>query len=60
MKSDEQYDHFSFFFWIRILVILGKKPLKTQFFGGFYFDPTHFSAENRQTTKKFRPTTQHT
>ena len=25
MKSDEQYDHFSFFFWIRILVILGKK-----------------------------------
>ena len=31
-----------------------------QFFDGFYFNPTHFSAENRQTTKKLRPTTQHT
>ena len=25
----------------------------------FFFDPTHFTAENRQTTQKFRPTTRH-
>ena len=40
----------------QIFVIFWKNLEKTRFFYGFFFDPTHFSAENRQTTKKFRPT----
>ena len=43
----------------QIFVIFWKNLEKTRFFYGFFFDPTHFSAENRQTTKKFRPTTRH-
>ena len=43
----------------QIFVIFWKNLEKTRFFDGFFFDPTHFSAENRQTTKKFRPTTRH-
>ena len=43
----------------QILVFFWKNWEKTRFLDGFFFDPTHFSAENRQTTKKFRPTTRH-
>ena len=34
------------------LVIFQKKHTKTKIFATFFFDPTLFSAENRQTAKK--------
>ena len=57
MKSDEQYDHSSFFFWIRILVILGKKR---NFLVVFILTPPIFRRETDKLPKKFWPTTQHT
>ena len=56
MKSDEQYDHSSFFFGFEFWLFWVKNAI----FWRFLFYPTHFSAENRQTTKKFLSTMQHT
>ena len=49
---DEKKTNFESFSVSQNLVIFQKTHKKREFFASFFFDPTLFSAENKQTTKK--------